>query len=118
MAYINEVYNRSNRFYSILQNRRCEVIFDHGHILCGGVLFSMQKDDLTYSESFATLIEDVGIEDRLELSGHCGKLRLLHPAFLSLIEGDWGLDGVCQTFPEFQELRASKPIVDSLSPYL
>ena len=39
------------------------------------------------SEFFAALIEDDGIEDRLEIVGHRGKLRLLHPTFLSLIEG-------------------------------
>jgi hypothetical protein len=35
------------KLYSILEDRKCEVIFDHGHILQWG-LFLMQKYGLTY----------------------------------------------------------------------
>src|SRR5712664_1843131 len=69
-------------------------------------------------ELFAALIKDIGIEDGLELVGHGAKLLGIHPTFLSLIEGVWGLDGSCQKSPIFQEVKSSKPAVDSLSPYL
>src|SRR5436853_6859637 len=38
--------------------------------------------------------------------------------YLSFIEGVGGLDRSCQKSPEFQEVRSSKPGLDSLSPYL
>jgi len=42
---------------------------------------------LDKSELSAAFIEDIGIEDRLELVGHGGKLLAIHSTFLSLIEG-------------------------------
>jgi len=39
------------------------------------------------SELFATLIENIGIEDRLAFIGHRGNLLAIHSPFLSLIEG-------------------------------
>src|SRR2546429_3778738 len=51
------------------------------------------------SEVFATLIEDLFIQDGLELIGHGSKLLGIHSTFLSLSEGVRGLDGSCQTSP-------------------
>jgi hypothetical protein len=66
----------------------------------------------------APLIEDIFIEDRLELVGHRDQLLGSHPTCLSFIEGVGGVDGSFQKSPEFQEIRSSKPSLDSLSPYL